>query len=130
MVLRDRRTLAPMDPGDYQSRLKWAMGRVSMDVPALAKALGVSYQAVKKATEGGTKMLAADNHMRTAQLLRVDALWLATGEGTYRGQGPLTAELQAALAKADPAAIRRAENAARAALDMDPLPRSETALAA
>lgn len=73
---------------EYAARLQAAMrsaGRdpdESADVNWLATLIGVSYQAVKKAIAGQTRMLAADNNVRAARALCVNSEWLATGEGS------------------------------------------------
>lgn len=111
---------------DYTDRLNAAMRLHGLDpdkpdgVRALAQGLGFSYQAAKKAIDGGTKMLAADNNVAAARLLRVDSEWLATGDGEPRGAKvwPLSTELLEACRAASAEAIRRAENAARGALGM------------
>lgn len=111
---------------DYTERLNKAMRLHGLDpekpdgVRALAVGLGFSYQAAKKAIDGGTKMLAADNNVVAARLLRVDSEWLATGGGEPRSTKvwPLSAELLDACRTASAEALRRAENAARGALGM------------
>jgi hypothetical protein len=67
--------------GDYQQRLLDSMKHASVDEHALAKALQVSYQAVKKVTEGKTNAFNAYNNAKAAQFLGVGSgYWLATGE--------------------------------------------------
>lgn len=131
MVLGPLPTLGGMWD-DYQARLQWAMAEAKETISTLHPKLGISYQAMKKVVTGGTKRLASHNHTEAARLLKVDPRWLATGEGTPHANAawPLSHELLAELRKADANALRRAENAARAALDMDPAPKQETPLAA
>lgn len=113
---------------DYTERLHAAMRLAGLDpsasgsVRALSEALHCTYQAAKKALEGSTKMLNAENNVVAAHFLRVDSEWLATGEGEPRGPlvWPLSSELLAACRAADRTSLRRAENAARAALDLPP----------
>lgn len=75
---------------EYAERLQQAMRRAGREpsdtgsVRWLAEELGVSYQAAKKAVLGSTKMLAADNSAKAAQVLGVNSHWLATGDGDYR----------------------------------------------
>ena len=52
-----------------------------MSPVALADALGVTRQAIEKLLKGGSKEMSAGNNARAAQLLNVDATWLALGEG-------------------------------------------------
>ena len=66
---------------DYGERFQAAMTHALVDVHDMAKALGVSYTAVKKVLTGGTKMLRADNNSVAARAMRVNADWLATGDG-------------------------------------------------
>lgn len=70
---------APMTT--YSERLTLAMHAAAVDVHALARHLGISYTAVKKAMDGGTKALTSANNSKAAALLHVDANWLATGTG-------------------------------------------------
>lgn len=74
----------------YKERIAAAMGGPevsSQAVHALAKALGVSYTAIKKVVdpEGKSKTLTAENNAKAAKYLRVNADWLATGKGEMRG---------------------------------------------
>jgi hypothetical protein len=67
--------------GDYQKRLLDSMKNAGVDEHALAKALKVSYQAVKKVTDGKTNAFTALNNAKAAQFLGVGSgFWLATGE--------------------------------------------------
>jgi hypothetical protein len=117
---------------DYKTRFAEAMKMSGTDEHALAKAVGTSYQAIKKVLLGTTKMMSAENNSVAASFMAVDSDWLATGKGQPRGAKvwPFTTELLAACRGADPAKLRQAENAARNVLDMDLLPRSESAAAA
>jgi transcriptional regulator with XRE-family HTH domain len=53
-----------------------------LGVVEFAEALGVTRQAIDKILKGGSKEMSASNSARAAQLLNVDPVWLATGEGT------------------------------------------------
>lgn len=66
---------------EYHDRLNKSMQRASSNVHALAKALGISYQAVKKAMDGKSK-LTAENNSVAAEFLGVSSDWLATGRGS------------------------------------------------
>ena len=92
---------------------------------SLAAELRVSYQAVMKVIVGSTKMLKADHNVMAARVMGVDSEWLATGAGTTLDARawPFSRELLQACRDADPQSLRRAENAARVALDLDHLPR-------
>ena len=115
---------------DYTDRLNHAMRLAGLDpkkpehVRVLASAIDATYQAAKKALEGATNKLAADNNVKASRMLRVDSEWLATGEGEPRGPKvwPLSHELLEACRAADAKTLTRAENAARVALDMPLLP--------
>ena len=72
---------------DYTHRLLDAMSAAEVDAPALVEALGITYQAVKKAVKGTTKMLDAANNSKAAKLLNVNPDWLATGDGPRRREG-------------------------------------------
>lgn len=118
---------------EYRDRFACAMKLAVIDEHAVAAALGISYQAVKKVLVGSTKMLKADNNSVAAKLMNVDPDWLATGEGPMRrdaAQWPFSKQLLARCREASRADVVKAENAARNVLDLEPLPRSETALAA
>jgi SOS-response transcriptional repressor LexA len=65
---------------DYSERLKLALKQSGMTTQMLADALGISYQATKKALDGKTKAFTAANNQKAANLLGVSAEWLATGE--------------------------------------------------
>jgi transcriptional regulator with XRE-family HTH domain len=108
---------------DYKERFEQAMRASGMDVQSVADALGISYQAIKKVIAGTSKMLKADNNSAAAKLFKVDPDWLATGEGSATGckVWPLSDDLLQALRSADAALQRRADNAARAVLGMEPL---------
>lgn len=74
---------------DYAARLDAALKHAKMDVPALAKSLGITYQGVKRVADGKSKAFSATNHERTAAILGVSSLWLATGEGLMKdGDAP------------------------------------------
>jgi transcriptional regulator with XRE-family HTH domain len=62
----------------------------------LAEAIGASTQAISQVLKGESKALTAENNARAAKFLKVDAYWLATGEGE-----PKAALSQAALAIAE-----------------------------
>ena len=83
MVSRARGTLATM-VDNYQARLAEAMKDASMDVSALARAIGVSYQAAKKVLDGGSKSMSAANNAKAAVALGVSSDWLASGAGPKR----------------------------------------------
>jgi transcriptional regulator with XRE-family HTH domain len=68
----------------YGKRLKQAIELAGTDRAALAADLGVSVQAVGQVITGGrngTQTFTASNNVKAARFLRVDPLWLATGEG-------------------------------------------------
>ena len=65
---------------DYSERLKLALKQSGYTTQMLADALGISYQAAKKALDGKTKAFTASNNQKAANLLGVSAEWLATGE--------------------------------------------------
>lgn len=66
----------------YGDRLKKAMDAANCDRKTLAKALGISVQAVALVINGQTKKFDAVNHGKAHRFLRVDDEWLATGIGT------------------------------------------------
>ena len=61
----------------YSDRLKRAMDERGLDIPTLAAKIGVSYQAVRKATKGGG--MSAENNAKAAKVLGVNSDWLALG---------------------------------------------------
>ena len=65
----------------FRDRLLWAMRRAGISTQALADALGASYQAIRKAENGLTKSFSAQNNEKAADILKISAKWLATGEG-------------------------------------------------
>lgn len=84
MLQREQSILSSMEEAELNSfadRLKAAMGeRFSRD--DVAKACGISVQAIAQVLKGTTKALTAENTARAARLLGVDWYWLATGEGS------------------------------------------------
>lgn len=68
---------------NYKDRLIAAMSTF-VTVSQLADALGVSYQAVKKVTDGKSAAFTAENNSKAAAFLGVSSDWLATGSGQAR----------------------------------------------
>lgn len=66
---------------DYSQRLKHAMDLRSVKATQLSDALRISYQAVKKAMDGKSTSLSAENNSKAAAFLKVNPDWLATGKG-------------------------------------------------
>ena len=64
----------------YSTRLASAMRNAGLDITALSKVMKVSYQAVKKAVDGGK--FGTENNIRAAAALGVSSEWLATGKGS------------------------------------------------
>jgi transcriptional regulator with XRE-family HTH domain len=112
------------EPGDYKDRFATAMELSGKDVHAIAKDLGVTYQAIKKILNGSTKMPRADHSAIAAGAMKVDSVWLATGAGTPRGAHvwPFSEDLLAAAIAADASTQRQLENVARATLGLPTLP--------
>lgn len=65
--------------GQYSDRLAQAMQEANLSIAQMARELHVSYQAVKKAVEGGR--FGTENHLAAAKRLGVSPDWLATGAG-------------------------------------------------
>lgn len=66
---------------DYAERLAGAMKHSGASKTTLARAIGISYQAVKKVLDGGSHSLSAENNSKAARFLGVSSHWLATGDG-------------------------------------------------
>jgi len=66
---------------DYAERLAGAMKHSGASKTTLARAIGISYQAVKKVLDGGSHSLSAENNAKAARYLGVSSHWLATGDG-------------------------------------------------
>ena len=66
---------------EYKDRLIKAMKRAGMSITDLSRELGMSYQGVKKVTDGGSIAFNAANNAKAAQILKISPDWLATGEG-------------------------------------------------
>lgn len=92
----------------YAQRLDEAMRDAGVSVTALAAALGVSYQAVRKVLNGQTKSLTARNNQAAADHLGVRAAWLATGDGQKHGREFLDPGLAGGLAVREPGNVARA----------------------
>lgn len=105
-------TMVEDDDNKYAERLRDAMGGTSMQ--ALADALGLSYNAVKKVLNGGTGYFKLPNHYAAADFLKVDPRWLATGEGDRapKPQAPIEADwrtIAITLARSHPYEEKRKE---------------------
>ncbi|CUI55665.1 helix-turn-helix domain-containing protein [Achromobacter xylosoxidans] len=70
----------------YGSRLEQALQLAGRERIELANAIDVSVQAIGQVIAGKTKALTAENSAKAARFLKVDAYWLATGEGNAQGQ--------------------------------------------
>jgi transcriptional regulator with XRE-family HTH domain len=81
MLAKQTPTLIRMQ---YKSRLLAAMKLAEVDRKQLAVGIGVSVQAVGQVLTGTTRALTAENSAKAARFLKVDAHWLATGEGEAR----------------------------------------------
>lgn len=71
----------------YGTRLKQALTEAKRSRAELAKHLGMSVQAVGQVITGGRsgdQTFTASNNVKAAAYLRVDAHWLATGEGNAK----------------------------------------------
>lgn len=75
---------------EYRERLALAMKQKGIKTALLSERLGVSYQAVKKALDGGK--FSAVNNSKAARILGVRPDWLATGIGTMNNDGPQALE--------------------------------------
>ncbi len=64
------------------------MQRAGATTTALAAAIGVSYQAVKKVLGGSSAAFSAANNSKAAKFLGVNSHWLATGEGPKVAKEP------------------------------------------
>lgn len=69
---------------EYKDRLNEAMRDAGVSTQQLADAVGVSYQAVKKAQEGRSNAFSAKNNAVAASFLNVRSDWLASGRGPKR----------------------------------------------
>lgn len=66
----------------YAKRLKSSMDAKGVSISALAEGIGVSYQTVKKAMDGGSRSFGLKNNVEAAKALGVSQDWLAFGDGT------------------------------------------------
>lgn len=76
--LSDACSVSDMNYGD---RLRTALAYAKKERKELGQALEISVQAVGDAIRGKTKAFTAENNAKAAAFLRVNAHWLATGEG-------------------------------------------------
>jgi len=70
----------------YGERLAQALDLSGKDRQDLADDLSISVQAVSQVLLGKTKALTAENSVKAARFLGVDAYWLATGAGSPQAQ--------------------------------------------
>lgn len=68
----------------YGARLNEAIALAKSSRKALAAGLDISVQAIGDVINGKTKAFTAENNAKAARELRVDAHWLATGQGEPR----------------------------------------------
>lgn len=66
-------------------RLQSAMDARGVTVSRLAKAVGMSYQGIKKITAGDTQQMSSSNLVAVASFLSVNPEWLRTGLGEREG---------------------------------------------
>lgn len=69
----------------YANRLVAAMKEAGIGIADLARAMGISYQAVRKVVLGG--QFGMENNAAAAKLLGVSSDWLATGRGKAKPAG-------------------------------------------
>lgn len=88
----------------YGERLSQAIEIAKSSRAAVAKAIGISEQAVGQAIRGDTKSHTAENQARICKLLGVDYYWLATGEGKPRpiSDWPFSSFLPSQYSRLDP----------------------------
>lgn len=93
---------------DFGSRLTRALALADKSQRELAAELGISVQAVGQVIAGKTKAMTAENTARAARYLKINQLWLATGEGHPRPDGgsDLNVSAQEASVLSDLRAIR------------------------
>jgi hypothetical protein len=80
-VFSNRLIQSPGMQGDYADRLTAAMSAAGVSVPALAKELKISYQAVKKVVDRKSGAFSAENNEKAARFLGISSRWLALGDG-------------------------------------------------
>lgn len=75
-------TLATMvEPTAYKDRIALALSLSGETKLSLQKHLEISYQAMEKVLDGRTRSFKATNNAEAARFMKVDAHWLATGQG-------------------------------------------------
>lgn len=67
---------------EYKDRLISGMKRANVSIAALSREMGISYQAVKKVVDGFSTSFSAINNAKSAQVLKLNPDWLATGKGS------------------------------------------------
>lgn len=99
-----------VEAGAYKDRFAQAMRQagfnpgVRADQVRLSKALKITPQAVAKILAGTTKMMAADNNVKAAQVLGVSSEWLACGDGLpYSALKPSAPVAEVVAAERQPA---------------------------
>jgi hypothetical protein len=68
---------------EYKDRLALAMKLNGVDEHKLKKALGISYQAVRKVLDGKSASFSALNNSKAAIFLQVNPFWLIEGVGEH-----------------------------------------------
>lgn len=79
----------------FNDRLLLALDEARLQRADLARHLGVSQAALSQLVKGRTRAMNAENTARAAAFLRVECLWLATGQGPMRSSAfsPMAADL-------------------------------------
>ncbi len=70
---------------EYWDRLKPEMDAKGLSISGLAKALGITFQAVAKVRDGGS--FGTDNHLKAARLFGLNPEWLSSGKGAKHVSG-------------------------------------------
>lgn len=69
------------DENSWSDRLVFAFDASKLNQTQFAKAVGVSSPTVHDWLHGNIKMIAGDHLVRVCQVLRINPLWLITGQG-------------------------------------------------
>jgi hypothetical protein len=110
----------------FTERLGQVMAAFDLIPADIAKMAGVSAQAAKKLVDGDSKSMRSQHAYTFAKRLGISYIWLTVGVGAMREvDEPFSRELLLRAASVAAADRRRAENAARAVLDLPLLPVEE-----
>jgi hypothetical protein len=111
----------------FTERFNQALQELGLRPADAARLTGISPQGIKKLVDGTSKAMRSEHAYTFAEKVGISYVWLTVGVGSMRETAaPFTQELMTVASRASHQDRRRAENAARVALDLPLLSAPET----